>query len=1083
MNVSQHFTGLRGTPPQVVLHSCTSVGHLHPGSPPKRSGRADDTSHHVHDELEPSISKCSPALSIYRGPMSTRAQALDALRSYVDRMTLAIDTGQHHDQRRAILQDLLRDGFGLTVDELELERNVKVARTRGRIDLLYRTMAWEVKRDLDRERVDLERELTLYLTDIGERALGMGTDGLRFEAYRLSAGNLVKIDDLTIAGSDRSLVSALDWLDSYLFAIENVTPTTEAVLARFGLKSSVYLAAQSELNDFWAILSAQTTARTKRSEWARLLEVVYGRQVDSDELWIRHTYLVMVARIFAYLAIARQMPPSGRDIGIVTGELFEALGLQNMAERDFFTWCADDRLADRTTTLLRGIAQSLGVFSLESINEDLLKELYEHMVDPAEREWLGEFYTPDWLADVTLEEAGFSIDTRMLDPSCGSGTFIFAAIRRLRLGGLTGNELVMKAVTNIAGLDIHPLAVTVSRANFILALGDDVRHAEQSIQIPVYMADTIADPQPVFGRPIQIPAPIAGLKAGLHPWFQLPTERGPEQTATLEQLVHILNDISDPSLDENAALAGFRARLKQVGAEDNLDMWEANLRLMRALRASNRDTIWSFVLANSAKPQSVAAEGVDLVVGNPPWLTLMEMASANYKARVKRLATQFGLVPTGGSRMGNVSHIDTATVFAAFCLEHFLPADRGRVAFVLPRSVMTGATQHANFREGRASIPYSPIKAIDLDAVAPLFRIPSCVMIFDKVGERKAKPPSPWQWPTERISGLLPRKNASRSEADECLSQEQAPASTVVSRQSMYLAKAHQGVDIRPRVFWLVELTPDATVIDRKRPYVRSDSNAVRAGQPPWKGKQVSGRVESGYLFATSLDIDPFRLGRLRLAVLPVEPDVGGRLKVLSQTEILSRGDSQMGTWLTKVERIYQDGLKGEGRVPAGTAIDYLNTQQKLHNQRPKSPTVVWGKGGSNVRAAVVPDGIEEVNGLPVHGYVVDLNHYAIACATQDEAHYLAAMLNSGPVNSVVHEFQTRGNYGNRDVHRRPFKHVPIPAFDAADNRHSELVGLSETLHLDALAVSVSSRAYNKYMKALGSAMDDINGLVADILT
>ena len=64
------------------------------------------------------------------------------------------------------------DGFDLTVDEVELERNVKVARTRGRIDLLYRTLAWEVKRDLDRGSVaaDLERELLLYLREIGERA-------------------------------------------------------------------------------------------------------------------------------------------------------------------------------------------------------------------------------------------------------------------------------------------------------------------------------------------------------------------------------------------------------------------------------------------------------------------------------------------------------------------------------------------------------------------------------------------------------------------------------------------------------------------------------------------------------------------------------------------------------------------------------------------------------------------------------------------------------------------------------------------------------------------------------------------------
>jgi hypothetical protein len=44
----------------------------------------------------------------------------------------AIAADQHHDQRRAILVELLRHGFGLTVETIELEHNVRVAKTRGR---------------------------------------------------------------------------------------------------------------------------------------------------------------------------------------------------------------------------------------------------------------------------------------------------------------------------------------------------------------------------------------------------------------------------------------------------------------------------------------------------------------------------------------------------------------------------------------------------------------------------------------------------------------------------------------------------------------------------------------------------------------------------------------------------------------------------------------------------------------------------------------------------------------------------------------------------------------------------------------
>ena len=111
--------------------------------------------------------------------MPSRTESLAALSRYELRMRSAIAADQHHDQRRAILVELLRDGFDLTVDEIELEHNVKVAKVRGRIDLLYGPIAWEVKRDLDRERNDLERELLLYLTAQGPDSFGIATDGLR----------------------------------------------------------------------------------------------------------------------------------------------------------------------------------------------------------------------------------------------------------------------------------------------------------------------------------------------------------------------------------------------------------------------------------------------------------------------------------------------------------------------------------------------------------------------------------------------------------------------------------------------------------------------------------------------------------------------------------------------------------------------------------------------------------------------------------------------------------------------------------------------------------------------------------------
>src|SRR5690606_22001413 len=116
-----------------------------------------------------------------------------------------------------------------------------------------------------------------------------------------------------------------------------------------------------------------------------------------------------------------------------------------------------------------------------------------------------------------------------------------------------------------------------------------------------------------------------------------------------------------------------------------------------------------------------------------------------------------------------------------------------RVAFVLPRSVMAGARQHRRFREGRAAMLYAPHSALDLEHVRPLFRIPACVMVFDKV-PRDARPPAPWEWPTRALAGQLPRKNASRAEADAALVESDAVVFEAGS-PSQYLTGARQGVD------------------------------------------------------------------------------------------------------------------------------------------------------------------------------------------------------------------------------------------------------------------------------------------------
>jgi len=125
---------------------------------------------------------------------------------------------------------------------------------------------------------------------------------------------------------------------------------------------------------------------------------------------------------------------------------------------------------------------------------DLWKPLYQDLFPRRLRHGLGEYYTPDWLAEHVLDQVGYhgQPGARLLDPACGSGTFLVAAIRRLRKNLGKESSLLPTILNNVVGLDLHPLAAITSRANYLLAVADLLPLAA-SPDIPVYVCDSILD--------------------------------------------------------------------------------------------------------------------------------------------------------------------------------------------------------------------------------------------------------------------------------------------------------------------------------------------------------------------------------------------------------------------------------------------------------------------------------------------------------------------------------------------------------------------------------------------------------------
>jgi len=83
--------------------------------------------------------------------------------------------------------------------------------------------------------------------------------------------------------------------------------------------------------------------------------------------------------------------------------------------------------------------KALAKYDLKNVDEDFFKEIYEEIVERAQRHRLGEYYTPEWTAELTIKEALQYFDNdntggipKILDPACGSGTFLQGAIKILK---------------------------------------------------------------------------------------------------------------------------------------------------------------------------------------------------------------------------------------------------------------------------------------------------------------------------------------------------------------------------------------------------------------------------------------------------------------------------------------------------------------------------------------------------------------------------------------------------------------------------------------------------------------------------
>lgn len=260
-----------------------------------------------------------------------------------------------------------------------------------------------------------------------------------------------------------------------------------------------------------------------------------------DVLFAVQTYYALVVKFLVWQIVARSrraaasvetlagVQPSGELLHLVRDIASQTDWISSAAEMpDPWTWCFD-AWTDVLASFIRDTAKVWREFDFARIGRedcganDLLQSLYQKVFPRPYRHALGEYYTPGWLVEQLLDEVGYTGEpgVRLLDPACGSGAFLVAAIRRLKSRAMPfhrrGNasaDLRRSILSSLVGIDLNPLAVLTARANYLIAVLD-LLPVEERIHVPVLWGDSI------LGRHEAIPGGTEGFDCivGNPPWI------------------------------------------------------------------------------------------------------------------------------------------------------------------------------------------------------------------------------------------------------------------------------------------------------------------------------------------------------------------------------------------------------------------------------------------------------------------------------------------------------------------------------------------------------------------------------------
>ena len=376
---------------------------------------------------------------------------------------------------------------------------------------------------------------------------------------------------------------------------------------------------------------------TKRKLWLDMLRTS-SMAPDADQaiqsLFVAHSFLVALARgVIHTLSNPGETP----DAGKILGDGFVAWILDSHKGRQW----ADNFL------------EQIHEYEWRRRPGDVLRPLYENFVGERDRKVFGEFYTPDWLAELMVmdvcddEWCRQSVDVALaarrtgsivkksgvLDPTCGSGTFLYHAIKKLlntpSLQSLNIRDKSEIVCSLVHGIDIHPVAAEIARATVLRALPDKIVHLDTDLHIHEGDALLIhGDDENSLFRPMNGELRIS-TPEGRELFLPHSLVDQPDFADDLRRMVsaamnnqRLPNDIvlNKPESDRQA-IENCHEKFKEIIKDEG-------------------NSVWTWYIRNTTGPYRLSESKVNRIVANPPWVKMADIQAKNRKRSLEHFANR-----------------------------------------------------------------------------------------------------------------------------------------------------------------------------------------------------------------------------------------------------------------------------------------------------------------------------------------------------------------------------------------------------------------------------------------------------------